>query len=141
MRNHSWRNDFPLRDKVEDFRGKFRIFVISCDEVGLGFTLRAKEQGAENGYEFAAYSETSPYDALGRLRQKMHRALAMRHISGRPGEYRMLHDSVAGRITSDPKGGTLLVVDGLPLTLEDLGKILESHEGWSFELRITDSLE
>jgi hypothetical protein len=141
MRNHSWRNDFPLRDEVEDFRGKFRVFVISCDEVGLGFTLRAKEQVAEDGYEFAAYSETSPYDALGRLRQKMHRALAMRHITGHSGEYRMLHDSIAGRITSDRDGGALLVVDGLPLTLEDLGKILESHEGWSFELRITDSLE
>lgn len=141
MSDHSWHDDFPLREEVEDFRGKFRTFVISCNEIGLGYTLRAKEQGTEDGYVFAAYSETSPYDALGRLRQKMYRALAMRHITGRAGDYRMLHDRIAGRITSDRDGGALLIVDGLPLTLENLSKILESHEGWSFELRIADSLE
>ena len=139
--NHSWRDDFPLREEVEDFRGKFRTFVITCEEVGLGFTLRAQEQGVDEGYEFAAYSETSPYSALGRLRQKMYRGLATRHITGRRGEYRMLHDSVAGRITSDGDGGVLLVVDGIPLTLAELASILASHEGWSFELQIRDSLE
>jgi hypothetical protein len=38
--------------------------VIDCHETALGFTVRAREQGAEeDGYEFAAYSETSPYSA------------------------------------------------------------------------------
>ena len=138
--NHGWRADFPLREDVEDFSGKARTFLIDCSETALGFTVRAQEQGTEDGYEFAAYSETSPYSALGRVRQKMYRELATRHITGAPGGYRMLHDSLSGRITSDDDGGVLLVVDGVPLSLEEIGSILVSREGWSFELQITDSL-
>jgi hypothetical protein len=140
--NGSWQDDFPLREEVEDFSGKARTFVINCHETGLGFTVRAEEQGVDGtGYEFGAYSETTPYCALGRLRHKMYRALATRHITGSPGNYRMLHDSLSGRITSDGECGILLVVDGVPLSLEELGSVLGSHEGWSFELQITDALE
>jgi hypothetical protein len=140
--NHDWHDDFPLREDVEDFAGKTRTFVIDCHETALGFTVRAREQGAEDdGYEFAAYSETSPYSALGRLRQKMYRGLATRHITGTPGSYRMLHDSLRGRIASDGHGGVLLVVDGVPLSLQDIGSILSSHEGFSFALQIVDALE
>jgi hypothetical protein len=35
----------------------------------------------------------------------------------------------------------LVVVDGIPLSIDDLAHILISHEGWSFDLRIIDSLE
>ncbi len=62
---------FPLEEQVEDFSGKLRTFVIDCHEGPLGFTLRAHEKGSEGvGYEFGAYSETSPYNALYRVRQK-----------------------------------------------------------------------
>ncbi len=71
----------------------------------------------------------------------MHRGLATRHISGRPGAYHMLHDRLSGRITSDGEGGVLLVVDGISLGLEDLASILQSHEGWGFELQIVSGLE
>lgn len=137
-----WGADFPLQDKVEDFAGKTRVFVINCYEAGIGFTVRAVEQGRKGtGYEFAAYSETSPYSALGRLRQKMHRGLATRHITGSPGDYRMLHDKLTGRITSDGQGGVLLVIDGRPVDIDDLESILRGHEGWGFELEILDHLE
>jgi hypothetical protein len=67
-----------MREEVEDYAGRKRSFVISCHEGGLGFTVRATEEGRGGmGYEFAAYSETSPYSALGRVRQKMHRGLAV----------------------------------------------------------------
>lgn len=140
--NHSWQDDFPLREEVEDFSGKARTFVISCHESALGFTVQAEEPEVEGaGYEFCAYSETSPYSALGRLRHKMYRALATRHITGSAGNYRMLHDSLSGRITSDGEGGILLVVDGIPLSIDELESILASHEGWNFELQITDALD
>ena len=119
-----------------------RSSVIRCHEGGLGFTVRAEEEGCGGtGYDFAAYSETSPYSALGRVRQKMHRGLATRHVTGSPGAYRMLHDRLRGRITSDGAGGVLLVVDGVSLGVEDLAQMLGSHEGWEFELRIVDALE
>jgi hypothetical protein len=120
----NWRRDFPIRDKV------------------LGFTVRATEEGRKGtGYEFAAYSEMSPYSALGRVRDKMRRGLATRHITGSPGDYQMTHDQLRGRISSDREAGVLLVVDGTPLTMEDIAEILSTHEGWAFELRIVDALE
>jgi hypothetical protein len=111
-------------------------------EAGLGFTVRAREETTRQpGYEFAAYSETSPYSALGRLRQKMYRGVATRHITGRAGTYRMLHDTLRGHIASDGDGGAVLVVDGLPVGVENLASMLLTHEGWEFELRIVDALE
>ena len=94
-----------------------------------------------NGYEFAAYSETSPYNALRRMRDKMHRGLATRHLTGRPGAWQMLHDTLQGHISWSEKRGVALVVDGKAVTLENLAEILSSHEGWVFQLRISDALE
>lgn len=140
--NPGWDADFPMREEVEDYAGNARVFVITCHEGGLGFTVRADEEGSRGtGYEFAAYSETSPYSALGRLRQKMYRALATRHITGSPGAYRMLHDKLSGRITSDGHGGVVLIVDGTRLGIDDLASLLASHEGWAFEIQIVDALE
>jgi hypothetical protein len=140
----AWQRDFPIREEVEveDYAGQARVFVIDCHEGGLGFTVRATEEGLQGtGYEFAAYSETSPYSALGRVRDKMRRGLATRHITGPPGDYQMTHDYVRGRISSDRETGVFLVVDGIPLTMEDVAKLLGTHEGWTFELRIADALE
>jgi hypothetical protein len=137
-----WASDFPIREEVEDHAGRMRSFVVNCHEGGLGFTVRAEEEGRRgDGYQFASYSETSPYSALGRVRQKMRKGLATRHVTGLPGAYRMLHDRLSGRITSDGKGGVFLVVDGIALGIEDLVSILGSHEGWGFELQIVDALD
>jgi hypothetical protein len=140
--SQDWNNDFPIEEEVEDHAGKTRRFLITCHQGPLGFTVRAQEQEAQGtGYEFAAYSETSPYNALGRLRQKMYRGLATRHITKSLHGYRMMHDKLSGRIASDGNGGALVVVDGIPLSIDDLAHILISHEGWSFDLTIMDSLE
>ena len=144
MRNDglNWQRDFPMREEAEDYAGRQRVFVITCHEGGLGFTVRATEEGREGtGYEFAAYSETSPYSALGRVRDKMRRGLATRHITGSPGDYQMTHDQLRGRISSDRETGVFVVVDGVALTMEDLAQILSTHEGWAFDLRIVDALE
>jgi len=71
-----WNKDFPITEEVEDFGGNKRAFFIECEEGPLGFFVRAREQSTEEGYEFGAYSETSPYSALGRVRHKMYRNLA-----------------------------------------------------------------
>ena len=137
-----WQSDFPIREEIEDYAGKRRMFVITCHEGGLGYTVRASEEGSDYlGYEFAAYNETSPYSALGRVREKAYRRLATRHITGKAGSYQMLHDELQGRITSDGDGGVTLVVDGIPLGIEDLASFLQTHEGWEFRLRIVDGLK
>lgn len=138
----NWTDDFPIREEVEDFSGKTRTFVINCHELTLGYTVRATEEPPENiGYEFAAYSETSPYDALGRLRRRMYRGLATRYITGSPGSYHMTHDKLTGRITADQEAGVLVVIDGVPLNMDDLARILETHEGFGIEIQIVDALE
>jgi len=130
--NRDWNSDFPIDEEVEDHAGRTRRFLFTCHQGPLGFTVRAQEQGAQGtGYEFAAYSETSPYHALGRLRQKMYRGLATRHITRSVHGYPMLHDKLSGRIASDANGGVVVVVDGIPLSIDDLADILISHEGWS----------
>jgi hypothetical protein len=104
--------------------------------------VRAEEEGDDGvGYEFGAYSETTPSAALGRLREKLYRGLATRHIAGVQGDYRMTHDKLRGRITWDSEHGLVLVVDGIPLSLDDFSSILASHEGWDFVMQITDSLK
>ena len=134
-----WQNDFPIREEFEDFSGKMRTFIIDCHETPLGYTVRAREEKSRGeGYEFGAYSETTPYSALGRLRDKARRSLATRHLSaGRE----MLHDTLAGRITSDSDQGVLLVVDGIAVSMEELARFLRTLEGWEFELKIKDPLE
>jgi hypothetical protein len=71
----------------------------------------------------------------------MYRGVATRHITGRPGAYEMLHDTLSGRITPDGKGGVVLVVDGMRLGIENLVSMLLTHEGWEFKLQIVDALE
>jgi hypothetical protein len=113
-----------------------------CPAYALGFTVVATEEDRGGlGYEFASFSETSPYSALGRVRQKLHRGLAIRHVTGSPGDYQMMHDRLTGRIASRRETGVFLVVDGVPLTIENLAEILSTHEGWGFELQIVDALE
>jgi hypothetical protein len=109
--NQGRNNDFPIEEEVEDHAGRTRRFLITCHEGPLGYTVRTQEHEAQGtGYEFAAYSETSPSNALGRLRQKMYRGLATRHITRSLHGYRMLHDKLSGRISSDGNGGALVVV-------------------------------
>ena len=136
-----WNTDFPIEEEVEDYAGRMRPFVITCFDTGAGFTVRAEERSrTDGGYQFASFSEISPYGALGRVRQKMYRGLATRHVSRSDGGYRMLHDELRGRITSDSRGNVALVVDGISLGIEELAYILASHEGWEFRLRIVDAL-
>ena len=137
----NWRQDFPIHEEAEDFAGRTRSFVIDGHEGPLGYTVRASEAGKNRlGFEFASYSETSPYAALGRVRDKMRRGLATRHLSSAKGPAEMLHDSLDGRISSRD-GQVVVVVDGIALDIEDLARFLAAREGWGLELRITDPLE
>lgn len=134
-----WESDFPIREEFEDFSGRMRTFIIDCHEGAFGYTVRAREEKPKDeGYEFAAYSETTPYSALGRLREKAQKAMATRHLSI---DRDMLHDILSGRITSGGEQRVLLVVDGVGIEIDDLARFLRTHEGWEFELRIKDSLD
>ncbi|MBN1543314.1 hypothetical protein JW992_14330 [candidate division KSB1 bacterium] len=134
-----WQKDFPLEDEFEDFTGKKRVFRVDCHNSPLGYTVRAVEVNPKDeGYEFSVYSETNPYDALGRLREKARRAMAVRHLSSNRD---MLHDKLCGRITVDEDGAPLLVVDGIGVDRDDLARILSMYEGFVFTLTIENALK
>ena len=127
---------------AEDFAGNLRHFEVTCHYNGLGYSVRAVEKDCEyNGYEFAAYSETSPYNALGRVRDKMYKGLATRHLKGSQGDFTMTHDTLRGHIGWTEERGVVLIVDGQVVTMENLADIFRGHEGWAVKVKITDALE
>ena len=131
--------DFPLREMVEDAFGVERSFLITCHASGINFAVTAEEEDRDgSGYRFTAYSETSPYNALGPLRERMYRSLATRHVTKTESGYRMLHDTLRGWISTDAAGEVVVVVDGIPLTMQDLREILAGHEGFQVRLEIAD---
>jgi len=136
-----WNKDFPLQEEVEDFAGRIRTFTIDCIEFPMGYTVRAVENNTDHmGYLFESFSETSPYSALGAVRGKIKKALASRHITKSKYGYDMLHDELKGRITSDAQGEPALIVDGIHLSLDQLGQFFSCHEGFEFSLKINESL-
>ncbi|MCK5131463.1 MAG: hypothetical protein KAR40_04855 [Candidatus Sabulitectum sp.] len=136
-----WSKDFPLQQEAEDFAGRIRIFTVDCIELPMGYTVRAVENSTDYmGYLFESFSETSPYSALGKIRDKIRKALATRHITKSDYGYNMMHDELQGRITCDAQGEPALIVDGSHLTLDDLGHIFSSSEGFEFSLKIKESL-
>lgn len=132
--------DFPIQDEVWDFEGKERKFEITYRDIGLGYMLDARELGKEEGYMFSAFDANSPYLALGKIRDKMHRALSTRHLIKRHGEWSIFHDTLKGRISCED-GRAVFVVDGVPLSLEDFNRIVLTYEGWQFSLKFADSSE
>lgn len=136
-----WSKDFPLQQEAEDFAGRIRTFTIDCVELPMGYTVRAVENDTDYmGYLFESFSETSPYSALGKIRDKIRKALATRHITKSDYGYDMMHDELKGRITCDAQGEPALIIDGIHLTLDHLGHIFSSSEGFEFSLKIVESL-
>lgn len=133
--------DFPIKEKVRDFSGKEREFTITYHDVGLGFVVHADEKvkGA-GGYFFRAFDSNTPYRALGKIRDKIRKALSTRHLLKEQGRYYPAHDTLKGRLTC-MDGKLFFVVDGIPLTLQQFGKMAEMHEGWEFSFRFVDSTE
>ena len=79
---------------------------------------------------------------LGRLVEKMRRALSLRHIDFH--ERRIIDSTVRGRIEWDESLAghlPLVVVDGKEVSWDDLGQMLMSMEGWQFRLDIADPSE
>jgi hypothetical protein len=67
--------------------------------------------------------------------------IGRRYLEPGPGGvgWRLAGDEVAGRLAWNPHGGPhRVVVDGRPLSWQELGEALESFEGWRFRLVIEE---
>ena len=137
------RDVFPIREDFEDFSGKRRWFEICMVRLQLGYSVSATEEGTRDGqgYFFREFDPISEYLALGRLRGRIQRALATRHLQERsPGEFQSLHNTLRGRISyASGTREVAFVIDGKFVTLTQFSKIAESYEGWEFRMEFLDS--
>ncbi len=110
--NGGWRRDdtgdpedpndvFPFEESYTDFAGNERSFLFSLHEVPVGIAVNAEEQVVrDEGYSFRDFDTHNPFLALGRLRGRIRRALATKHIERMPdGSYQLTHRTVRGRIS------------------------------------------
>ena len=83
---------------------------------------------------FRAFSVVDPFHALGELRKRIPKLLSIRHLIERHGRLSLTHDQLGGHISD---GG--VVVDGTFLTFEQLAELIQTYEGFHFDLKIVDS--
>lgn len=122
----------------------FRAHLLG-DRVALdAFELR---EGHPAGYQFQVIG--APQDdllaLLGRLIEKMRRALAIRHIEdSRFGLHVTDQGIVRGKIDcdlDDEEGMPLVVIDGREVSWEEFGRMVATFEGWQFKLEFRDISE
>jgi hypothetical protein len=125
--------------ELHEFHFRVRLF-------GTGVAIDAFELRNEDpaGYSFQIIGEPEVdlLVLLGRLVEKMRRALSIKHL--KDGDYGLrISDGgvVRGRITSDDAHDDqlpLLVIDGREIDWNQFGRMLMSHEGGQFKLTIAD---
>lgn len=126
--------DFPRKEEFVDFAGRTRTFTVTLDELPWGYGVHAVEDvKGNNGYEFSAYSVAAPFDALGQLRAKIRKVLSIRHLVKKGGKWLPTHDRLRGRVAY---GG--VVVDGIFLTFDKLAELIQTYEGFQFDLKIVE---
>jgi hypothetical protein len=136
-------DDFPESEAFVDCAGKQRVFALECHQVPTGWSVTANEVTDNDfGYRFECFSPSNPYLALGQVRGKIRAGLATRYLSAAEPEPSLSNDILCGHVDWDrTTDRPVLVVDGRPLSMFDLERILRSYEGWRVELRIVDATE
>jgi hypothetical protein len=131
------------------FSGELREFHFRTHLFGTGVALDGFElcDGHPSGYHFQIIGdpEEDLLVLLGRLIEKMRRALSKKHLTN--GEHGLqISDErvVRGRVEwHDARNGRapLLIIDGREIGWDEFGRMLMSFEGWQFKLTIVDKSE
>jgi len=121
------------------FRTRLMGHIVSIEAFEL-------QNGSPGGYLFqqVADPEEDLFTLLGRLIQKMRRALAVKHVEDGQLGLQIIDKTVRGRIESDLNADIrmpLVVVDGREISWEEFGEMLMTFEGWQFRLHIADPSE
>jgi hypothetical protein len=129
-----------------DSSGRAHDFHFRAHLFGSGVALNAFEQrdGSPAGYQFQVIGD--PEDdllaLLGRLIEKMRRALALRHLENSPLGLQVAdHMTVRGQIDCDLEQDDrvpLVVVDGQEVSWAEFGRMVMAFEGWQFKLEFRD---
>ena len=130
--------DFPIIDEYYDCAGKKKVFQINNQQLPNGWFLTAIEQQSdEHGYQIEAFSETSPYLALGQIRKKIRKALSVKYMDMSEDSVALTHEKMYGSLIYDRDSESHgLLVDGRFISMDELETILSGYEGWEFDLSI-----
>jgi hypothetical protein len=96
---------------------------------GEGFAFQVTGQPGESAHQ-----------VVDRLREKVWREVGRAYLEREGGRWGIAGDEVAGRVSwreDDPELPTL-VIDGQPVSWEELGRMLLAFEGWEFRLVLGD---
>lgn len=134
---------------LPDCTGELHEFHFRTNLFGTGVAIDAFEirDGHPAGYQFQIIGdpEEDLLVLLGRLIQKMRRALATKHLTeGQFGLQIADHRVVQGKIEADivqDDRVPLLIIDGKEITWNEFGRMLMSFEGWQFKMEVADKSE
>lgn len=129
-----------------DVDGVTHEFHFTTRILPTGVSIEALEikGGNPEGYEFRVIGahETDILAVFGELYERVRNALSQKHIEmGEHGLRITDGDTVRGRITCDDETSghiPLLIIDGKPVSWEQLGRMLMTYEGFNFKLEIFD---
>lgn len=128
---------FPRTETFHDCCGSLREFQVHLNTTEGGHFVRAVEvSDRAGGYEFAAHHAASPFVALGILRGRIAEGLATRYLTLENGRRNLGHDKAVGHI-----GYGSVVIDGEDVSFDELTSMLQTYEGWRFELRVIDPFD
>jgi hypothetical protein len=135
--------------EMADAAGKSHRLHFRLHLLGDRVSLEAFElnDGAPGGYQFQVLAGAGAdlFALLGRLIERMRRALALQHLDQEPGRGLSIKDFlVRGRIDWDGAEdgyAPLLVIDGREISWDQFGQMLMGFEGWQFKLEIRDRSE
>ena len=132
---------------IQDLDGESRTFQFRPRIFGDQLSLDAFEAGLDKGYEFSVIADAQQdlFVTFQMLFERIRRELGRRHIEPEGSGYRITQDNVVrGQITDDPdcfERIPLLIIDGKPITWENLGRMVVPNEGFRFKLEIFDHSE
>lgn len=99
----------------------------------------------DEGYEFSviADAEQDLYTTFKSLFERIRRELSHQHLEPGDGGYRIRDGVARGQITSeaDDPCAPLLIIDGKPVSWDELGRMVSEYMGFRFKLEIFDRSE
>jgi hypothetical protein len=131
---------------MTDASGKAHDFHFRTHLFGSGVAIDALElrDGNPIGYEFRVVGDPAEdlLALLGRLIEKMRRALAKKHVEDTEHGLQVTDDLVVrGQIGSEVDADDqvpLVIVDGREISWRDFGRMLMAFEGWQFKMEMRD---
>ena len=133
---------------MTDCAGEAHTFHIRTRLLGTMVALDAFELKREGpaGYQFQIIGdpEGDLMSLLGRLVERMRRALSVKHLAQSEHGLQIADKTVRARIGFDATNAgriPLVVIDGREVSWDEFGRMLMTFEGWQFRMEIADRSE